>query len=142
MVRVRLAVDLGDPALFGADRAGEVAEVVDRQRDVGAERLTHRLAVVPALDDGQLLEVGLHHVRDRVQHGRPLGGRPRGPRVLGRVGGVERELDVGGRGVRDLADHLARDGRAVLAVVAVDRRDECSADEVAVLRGDRDRTVG
>jgi hypothetical protein len=34
-----VVIDLGDPALLRADRSGEVAEVVDRERDVGGEGL-------------------------------------------------------------------------------------------------------
>ena len=44
----RVVVDLRQRALLRADGAGEVAEVVDGQRDVGGQRLAYRLAVVPA----------------------------------------------------------------------------------------------
>ena len=51
-------------ALERAGGAGEVAEVVDRERDVGGERLAHRLAVLPGLGDREHLEVGLDGVGD------------------------------------------------------------------------------
>ena len=44
----RVLVDLGRATLERPGGAGEVPEVVDRQRDVGGQRLTHRLAVLPA----------------------------------------------------------------------------------------------
>ena len=64
---------------------GEVAEVVGRKRDVGGERLAHRLAVVPALGDREHHAVLLDRVGDarsapataRSPTPRP---RPRGPR--------------------------------------------------------------
>ena len=60
-------VDLRERALLGPDRAREVAEVVDGERDVGGQRLADRLAVLPALGDGELLEVLLHPVGDLVE---------------------------------------------------------------------------
>ena len=94
VVGVGVLVDLRDPALLGAHGAGEVAEVVDHQRDVGGERLAHRLAVVPALGDREHLQVLLDRVGHRVQHRRAFGGRLPAPGVLGGVRGVERQLDV------------------------------------------------
>ncbi len=54
----QVLVDLADRALLGAQRAGEVAEVVDRERDVGGEGLADRLAVLPGLGDRDGGEVG------------------------------------------------------------------------------------
>ena len=90
----RVLVELGDRSLLAADDRGEVAEVVGRERDVGGERLAHRLAVLPALGDGQQLEVLLDRVRDLVQDARALGRRGLAPGVLCGVCRVERELDV------------------------------------------------
>ena len=69
-----VVVDLGDRALLGADGAGEVAEVVDGQRQVGVEGLADRLAVVPGLGDREHLEVLLHPVGDLVEDDGALGG--------------------------------------------------------------------
>ena len=142
MIGVGLRVDLGDRALLGADHAGEVAEVVDRQRDVGVERLTHRLAVLPALGDGEHLQVGLHRIGHRVEHRGALGRRAPPPRVLGGVRGIDGPLDVDRGGVRDLADRLAGDGAEVHAVAAAGRRDPLAADEVVVTRCDVHRAAG
>ena len=55
MIGDRVVVDLATAAFLGADAAGEVAEMVDRQRQVGRVRLADRLAVVDRLDRGQQL---------------------------------------------------------------------------------------
>ena len=60
-------VELGEPAFLGPDAAGEVAEVIDRQREVGRGGLADRLAVVDRLDEGEGLEVGLDPVGDPVE---------------------------------------------------------------------------
>ena len=125
-------VHLGQAALLRADRAGEVPEVVDGQRDVRVEGLPDGLAVVPRLRDRQHLEVLLHAVRDAVQHERPLGRRGGAPGRGGLPGGVEGGVDVLGRAAGDLAEHLARHGRDVLEVLALDRGCPLSADEVLV----------
>ncbi len=59
-----VGVDIGGGAFLGANAAGEVAEVVHRQRNVGVQGLTHRLAVVPALGHRQRLQVGLDALSD------------------------------------------------------------------------------
>ena len=51
-----VVVDLADRAFLGADAAGEVAEVVDGERQVGGRRLADRLAVVERLDDREHVE--------------------------------------------------------------------------------------
>ena len=114
----RVVVDLGDAAFLGADRAGEVAEMVDGERQVGGRRLADRLAVVPGLGEREQLEVLLHAVGDPVEDQRALGGAGAAPGVLGGVGGVERGLDVLGVGAGDLAEQLAVDRRDVLEIFA------------------------
>ena len=81
-----VVVDLGDAALLGADGAGEVAEVVDGQREVGGQGLADRLAVVPGLGDREHLEVLLDPVGDLVQDVRALGRRRSCPRPARRRG--------------------------------------------------------
>ena len=102
-------VDLGQRAFLGADRAGEIAEVVDCQRDIGVERFADRLAVVPGFGDRDGLEVLLDAVGDLVEDHRPLGGRGLAPRRRGGMRGVQRLLDIGLVGAGHLAEHLAGD---------------------------------
>ncbi len=127
-----LAVDLGDRALLGADRRREIAEVIGRQRDVGGQRLPDRLAVLPALGDGEHLPVRVDGVGDRVQHLGALGRRRLAPVGSGRVRRVQGVLDVLRRGLGDLADRPRRGRAQVDPVFPVDRRQPLAADEVVV----------
>ncbi len=126
-------VDLGAGAFLGADATGEIAEVVSGQRDVGVEGFTHGLAVVPGLGDGQQFEVLFDAVGDFQQHQRAVLGRGLAPGVSGGVGGIQCLVDVFGSGAREFGDGLAVDRRGVSEIVAVHRRNELAADEVAVL---------
>jgi hypothetical protein len=62
-------VMLGDGSLLSTDDAGEVAEVINGQGQVGRAGLTDGLAVVHGLGHGQQLEVSLQAVRNLVQDG-------------------------------------------------------------------------
>ena len=141
MVGDRVLVDLGDRSLLAPDHGGEVAEVVGGKRNVRRERLPHGLAVLPALRDGEHLEVLLDRVRHLVQDTRALRRRRLAPRVLRRVRRVERELDVLRGGARNLGERLARGGRQVVRVLALHRRNPVAADEVLVARLQLDGTV-
>ncbi|MNS22584.1 hypothetical protein D3C72_543840 [compost metagenome] len=61
-------VDFRGAAFLSADAASEVAEVVDRQRNVGIEGFADRLAVVPGFGNGQQFEVLLDTVGDLQQN--------------------------------------------------------------------------
>ena len=132
-------VDLADRALLGADRTGEVPEVVDGQR-----RGRRRGSRGPACRCPTSR-------RRRGPRGCPPSGRrscsrmpdrspDRGaaPRVGGAVGGIEGELDVLGGGPGDLAEDLARHRRHVLEVAALHRGDPLAADPVVVAALDGD----
>ena len=73
MIGDGVVIDLADRAFLSADRAGEIAEMVDGERDVGGHRLADRLAVVPSLGERNLLQIRLHAVGDLVEHLRPFG---------------------------------------------------------------------
>ena len=141
VVGVGLVIDLGDPALLGPRRAGEVPEVVGGQGDVGGEGLAYRLAVLVALGDGEHLEVLLDRVGNRVEHRRALGRRLGAPGVLGRVGGVERQLHILRGAGCDLAEWLAGRRGQVLAVLVTGGGDPLAADEVVVAVLQRDDAV-
>jgi hypothetical protein len=134
----RLLVDHRDRPLLGPQASGEVAEVVDGQREVGGQRLPDRLPVLPALGDGEHLEVFLHPVGDPVEDVGPLGRAGRAPGDGSGVGGVEGQLDIAGVGPGDLAELLARAGGDVGEVPAGGRSDPLAPDEVVVpgLEGD------
>ncbi|MNX77413.1 hypothetical protein D3C86_1089540 [compost metagenome] len=134
MIGDRIVVQLRNTAFLGADAAGEIAEVVDSQRNIGGQGLTHRLAVVPGFGLGHGLKIDLDAVGDTIEDKRALGDAGLAPGVLGGMGGVQRQLDVG----RVRASHLAQDAAVhrggVLEIAAVDRSDPLAADEVVVAR--------
>ncbi len=100
-------VDLGNTALLCADAAGEVAEMINRERQVGSGRLADRLAVVPRLGEREQIELGLHSIGDTVEDHRALGRAGAAPAVLRGMRGVERLFDIGGAGAGDFADLAA-----------------------------------
>ncbi len=126
-------VDLADAAFLRPHGAREVAEVVDGQRNVGRHGLAQRLAVVDGFShrDGQ--QVGFHAVGDLQQDVGPVRRGGLAPGRLGLVRGVQRGVHVLVVGTRNRGEHLAVDGRAVLEVLAVHRRNPLAADVVAVL---------
>ena len=73
MIGDGVVIDLADRAFLGADRAGEIAEMVDGQRNVGGHGLADRLAVVPGLGERKLLQIGFDPVGDLVEDLRAFG---------------------------------------------------------------------
>ena len=100
-----VAGDLGRPA-------GEVAQVLGRERHVHALGELDRLAVVERLELGQLVGVRLEGVGERQHRARALGGGDAAPAaVLERLaGGADGAVDVLGAGVRHLGDRPAGGG--------------------------------
>ncbi|MPL73764.1 hypothetical protein SDC9_19570 [bioreactor metagenome] len=132
-----VVVDFRHRAFLAAQDTGEVAEMVDRQRDVGGGRLADRLAVVPGLGGGEQVEVRLEPVGDLQQHVRAVRGRGGAPAILGGMGSVERQLDIGSVRTGDFANLAAGDRGDVVEILAADRRHELAADEVIVARLER-----
>ncbi|OIQ80852.1 hypothetical protein GALL_373830 [mine drainage metagenome] len=116
VVRDGVLVDLRDRPFLGAYGTGEVPEVVDRERDVGADRLADRLAVVPGLGDREHLEVLLHAVGDLVEDHGALGGGGLPPGAGRAVSRVEGPLDVGRVSSGDLGERPAGHRGRVLEV--------------------------
>ncbi len=103
-----VVIDLRQRAFLGADASGEIAEMIDGERNVGEGRLADRLAVVDGLDRGEHLEVLLHAVGDFVEDLGALGRRGVAPGVLRLMRRVERKLDIGGLRAGDLAYRSCR----------------------------------
>jgi len=136
-------VDLGCGAFLGTDAAGEVAEMVRRQRDVGVQGFTHGLAVVPGFGDGEHLQVLLDAIGNLQQDQRARLHAGLAPRVGSCMGGVQGFLDIGGIGAGKLGNRLAVHWREVGEVLPVDWLDELAIDEVAVAGLEaNDGTVG
>ena len=133
-----ILVDLRQAAFLGAQYAGEVAEMIDRQRQIGEGRLAQRLAVVERLDERDEVELLLEDVGDLVEDLGPLGRRGLAPAVPRLVSGIQRELDVGRRRARDVAQFPTCHGARVVEVAALDGRYPPAADEVVVFFADQD----
>ena len=137
MIGDGVVIDLADRAFLGADRAGEIAEMVDGERDVGGHRLADRLAVVPCLGERNLLQIRLNPVGDLVEDLRPFGDGGAPPGIFRGMRGVESGLDVRRVGAGDLADRLAGDRRDVVEIFAGFGGSPFAADIVLVTLGER-----
>ena len=142
MIGDGVLVDLADAAFLGAHATGEVTEVIECERNVGVQGFTDRFAVVHGFDVGQPFEVGLHAVGDLEQHIGTLAGRSLSPSVGGRVGGVQRQLDVFGTGAGGLGEDGTVDRGDHIEVFTLDRRDPLAADKVVVLGFEMDQGFG
>jgi hypothetical protein len=130
-------IDFADRSFLGADRAGEITEMVDGERDVGGHRLADRLAIVPCLGERNLLQIGFHPVGDLQEDLRAVGYGGAPPRLFGGVRRVESRFDVRRVGAGDLADRLAGNRRDVIKIFAGFGRPPFAADIVLVPLGER-----
>ena len=73
MIGDGVMVDLADRAFLGTGATGEIAEMVDRQRNIGMGRLADRLAVVDRLGHRDQIQIGFHPVGDLQQDVGPFG---------------------------------------------------------------------
>ncbi|SKT41952.1 Uncharacterised protein [Mycobacteroides abscessus subsp. abscessus] len=136
-----VVVNLGDRPLLGSEHTGEVAEVIDCQRDIGVQTFPDRLAVIPGFGDREPLDVLFHPVGDPQQGVRPFSGRGVTPRVGCGVCRVQRLLDIRRGTAGNLGEHLAVDRRGVLEVLAIRRGNPFPADEVLVPGRESDCTA-
>ena len=127
-----VVVDLRQRTLLGADRRGEIPEMISCQRNVGGQRLPNRLAVVPDFGERERVFVRVNAIGDLVQDRRPLGRGGFAPPGGGRVRGVECLFDVGLIRARHLAERLAGDRRRVLEIQTLGWGDPLAPDEVVV----------
>ncbi|RMM93891.1 putative transcriptional regulator [Pseudomonas savastanoi pv. glycinea] len=65
-----IAVDFGGAAFLRTQHAGEVAEMVGGQRNIGVEGFADCLAVIPGFGDGQDFEIGFNAIGNLQQHQR------------------------------------------------------------------------
>lgn len=100
-----LALDLVGPTSV-------VTNAGDGVGDVNVLSPAESLAVVQSLDSSELIEVGLHEIRELVQEGATLGTgcvqTPDG--VKGLLSGDDGDIDILLRGLGDLGDQLAVGG--------------------------------
>src|SRR5581483_11674 len=112
---------------------GEEAEVERRARNVPRPRLRDRLAHVERLPPGELVQARVDPFGDPVQVALPLGRahpRPR-PLVEGPARCLDRAGGIGPRALGHLRDLLVVDRAYRRKAPALERVDECVADEVS-----------
>ncbi|RML80644.1 putative transcriptional regulator [Pseudomonas savastanoi pv. savastanoi] len=127
-----IAVDFGGAAFLRTQHAGEVAEMVGGQRNIGVEGFADCLAVIPGFGDGQDFQIGFDAIGNLQQDQRACLHRGRAPGRSGSVRSVEGLVDVFGGGARKLCNGLAGDRRGVGEILAFHRCDELAADIVTV----------
>jgi len=133
MVGNRGLVDFGDPAFLGADAAREIAQMVDRQRQVRRHGLAQRLAVVDGLGHREQAHVLFHAVGDAQQDAGAFRHGRFAPGLARRMGGVQRGLHVGGVRARNFAEHLSGDRRQIVEIAPGGWRHPAPADVVLVV---------
>jgi hypothetical protein len=138
----RVLVDLRQRTLLRPNASGEVAEVVDGERNVRVEGLSDRLTVVPGFGERDGLQVLRDPVGDLVEDDGTLCCRGLAPGRSGGMGRIEGELDVLGRGAGDLAEVLTGDGSRVLEVLPLDGWYPLATDPVVVARLERHLCIG
>ncbi|MNZ36037.1 hypothetical protein D3C78_534480 [compost metagenome] len=127
-----IAVDFSGAAFLGAQAAGEVAEVVGSQGNVGVEGFADGFAVVPSLGNGQQFEVLFDAVGDLQQDQRACLHRGGAPGISGGMGRVQGFFDVFGSGAWEFGDQLAVHRGSVFEVLPFDRRNELATNVVAI----------
>ena len=90
----RVVVQGRRPAVFAADDAGEVAEMVGCCRDVDGLRFPDGLAIVQGFDEGQRVGVLIDDVGDFQEDGLSFSGRYVLPGREGSLGGADGGVDV------------------------------------------------
>lgn len=139
MVGHGILVDLRRGAFLRAQAAGEVAEMVDRQRQIGIQGFADRFAVVPGFGQRQHLQPRLDAIGDGQQHIGAFLHAGFTPGVRRRMRRVKRQLDVFGVGTREFGDRLAGHRRGVGEVVAGYRFDKFAANVVAIALTERNQ---
>ena len=135
-------VNIGNAAFLSAHAAGEVAEVVDGQGNVGVQRFADRLAVVDGLGVGEHFEVLLETVGDLQQRVGAFGGGRASPLVGDGVGGIQGQFDVFGRRTGGLGVGFSGNGGDNTKVLALDRGNPLPTDEVVVFVLEIDFGIG
>ena len=125
-------VDFREAAFLGAGAGGEIAEMVDGERDVRKRGLADRLAVIDGLDIGEQVQILLHPIGDAVEDEGAGGHGLLAPGLGGGMRGVQRQIDIGLVRPRGLREDLAGDGRDIVEILAADRCGEFAVDEIVV----------
>jgi hypothetical protein len=118
VVGVGLGIDLCDRTFLRPNDAREIAEMVDRERNIGCRGFADRLAIVDGFSGREQRKVGFHAIGDPVEDQRTLGQRSLAPALLCSMRRVQRQLDVFCGGAGHFAKGLADDRADVLKIIA------------------------
>ena len=129
-----VVIDLRDRAFLGADAAGEIAPVIDGQRQIGRRGFADRLAVVPCLGQRQQVEVIFHPLRNLVHEDGAVRGAGVAPALAGGMRRVQRPFNVLRIGARNLAECFAGNWGDVFKILAGSGLDPLAANVVAIAR--------
>ena len=105
---------------MGADGAGEVAEVIYGERNIGGKGFAHSLTVLPGFSDRDLFQIFLDAVRYAVQEQCALGWSGFAEGLEGFFRGVDSQVDIGFFAASYLTEYLAVDRTDVVHIFAVD----------------------
>ena len=141
MIGDGVRIDRRDAAFLRPDAAGEVAEMVDRKRNVGSTRLADRLAIVDRLGKRQQLQIILEPVGDAIENPGALGGGDSCPLILGGVRRIERALDIFRRRQRELCDLGTIDRALVGEILAARRSVPSTTDEIIIAVSEGGRRI-
>src|ERR1700722_378774 len=127
-----VVVNLAQCSFFGADAAGEVAEVIDGKRNISGASFANRFAVVQSFGEGEKLQIFFHLVGDLQQHGGANRGCGAAPKILNRMGCVECFLDIFRRRLCNFAYRRAVNRAVIGKIPAVHRCQPSATDEVFI----------
>ena len=111
-------VNFGGTAFLRAQTTGEIAEMIDRQRQVGVQGFADWFAVIPALRYRQILQILLNAVGDLQQKMRTLLYRGSPPGVRRPVCRIKGQIDIFGVGTGKLRNVAPIDGRSIHEIFA------------------------
>ena len=126
-------IDIAQRTFLRANAAREVAEVVDRQWDIGVKRFADCLAVVDGFGVCQQFQVGLDAVSDFQQDVGAVSGRCFSPGVGGSVRRIQGQFDIFGGRARCLRVNLSGDRRNDVEILILGWGDPLAANEVVVM---------
>ena len=112
--------------------AGKIAEVIDRQRQIGIQRFAHRFTIVPAFSNRQIFQVLLNPIGDLKQQVGTMLYRCFPPGFRGAVCGIKSKIDIFGIGAGKLCNVTPVHGGGIHKVFAAERFDKLTVNIVTV----------
>ena len=127
----RLLIDHRHFVRMAADHAGEIAEMVDRERHV-EPGFADGLADIHALENDEAFGIGLEQIGDLEERIRSIGHRGLAPGLEGAGSGLDGAIDIGGRAVRGARQIGTIGGIDTLDRLAIFAIDPLVVDEMTI----------